>query len=53
MVNIVKDLDKRLTKDDEARIMIQVKKLPQYRDFEELYKKTVPVCAKFEKRIFE
>lgn len=50
--NILKELDRRLTRDDEARIMHHVKKLPQYKDFHELYEKTVPVCARFEKRVF-
>lgn len=52
MSNIFKELDRRLTRDDEVRIMHHVKKLPQYKDFEELYAKTIPVCARFEKRVF-
>lgn len=50
--NVFKELERRLTRDDEARMMAVVRKLPQYSDFEDLYKKTVPVCARFEKRVF-
>lgn len=46
------ELGTKLTKFDKRELLNKMDKLPQYEDFKDLYKKTIPQIQKFEREIY-